>query len=83
MQANEAISIPQANSVPPAVAPDALLNPRAEHFRIGSSVFGQVVTLGERLQFFSDRPDLAEIDGLVFEDLEALRDAVRTAAAPS
>ena len=83
MQANETISIPQPIAVPPAITPDSLLNPRAEPFRIGSSVFGQIVTLGKRFQFFSDRPDLAEIDGLVFDDLEALRHALRTAAAPS
>lgn len=82
MQANETTSSPQPTCLPPAVAPDPLLDPRAEHFRIGSSIFGQIVTLGERFQFFSDRRDLAEIDGRVFEDLEALRDAVRAAAAP-
>lgn len=81
MQASEKISSPQLIPVPPAASPDPLLNPHAEHFRLGRAIVGQVVTLGRRFQFFSDRADYADLDGLVFEDLETLRSAVRKAAA--
>ncbi|MEX2631449.1 MAG: hypothetical protein WD341_16065 [Tistlia sp.] len=82
MQASEAFAESQAAPALLAGAPDLFLDPQSEHVSLGGRIVGQAVTLGRRVQFFSDQTWLAELDGRIFDDLEAIRRALKRALSP-
>jgi hypothetical protein len=39
---------------------------------------GDIISLGNRVMFFTVRRDLSSLDGMIFPDIQAVKNAVRT-----